>query len=58
MGGSTRAAPARCEAEREERDSCEGDGAISSFGLSFACLLLSSVSSPPPAPPPPVFFFN
>ena len=58
MGGSTRAAPARWAGGRGERDNCEGDGATSSFRLSFSSFCLPSTgSSPPPVPPPPVLLF-
>ncbi len=58
-GGNTRAAPARWAGERGERVGCEGDGAASSFCLSFSSFpLFSSVSSPPPVASPPVLLFK
>lgn len=53
-GGSTRAAPARWPADRGEQSNGEGDGAASSFWLSFSSLPSSSSVF---SPFPPVFLF-
>lgn len=59
IGGSTRAAPARWGAVREEREGCGGDCATSSRWLCFSSLCVpSSVGSPLTDPPPPVLLFN
>lgn len=58
MGGSTSAAPARWDAGRGERGSCDGDGATSSCWLSFSFSLSVSLPSCASSPPPPVLFFN